>query len=156
MHAKCRDLLQRRIPAATSHLNWYGKFCNLPSNTKVGKWGVQIRSAQYTNLDTRIVGNLWPHAATPRTRGRVEAWRCATRQELRRNAAAAAAGMGITGASVNTWQIPLPHCQGKANKNNTLKKTGFIGICSKSPHLDINLVPTLDKTPGTNLNQIEH
>jgi hypothetical protein len=30
--------------------------------------------------------------------------------------------MGITGASVNTWQIPLPHCQGKGNKNNTLKK----------------------------------
>jgi hypothetical protein len=49
--------------------------------------------------------------------------RCATGQELCRDAAAAAAaGMGITGASVNTWQIPLPHCQGKGNKNNALKK----------------------------------
>jgi len=135
VHAKCRDL-QRRIPAESVR-----QFCNLPSNTRVGKWGVQIRCAQGTKLDTRIDGNLWPHAATPRTVGRVEAWRCATRQELRRNAASAAAGMGITGDSVNTWQIPLPHCQGKGNKkNNTLKKTAFIGTCSKSVHLNIRLV----------------
>jgi hypothetical protein len=69
--------------------------------------------------------------------------RCATGQELCRDAAAAAAaGMGITGASVNTWQIPLPHCQGKGNKKQYIikKNTAFIGICSKSMHLDINLV----------------
>jgi hypothetical protein len=65
-------------------------------------------------------------------------------KKLCRDAAAAAGGMGITGPSVNTWQIPLPHCQGKGNKRTIhfYKKTAFIGICSKSVHLlDINLVP---------------
>jgi hypothetical protein len=91
-------------------------------------------------LDTRIVGNLWLHAAKPRTVGESGGQEVCHWARAAPYAAAAAAGMGITGASVNTWQIPLPHCQRKGNKNSTLKKTGFIGICSKSLHLDINLV----------------
>ncbi len=114
------------IPVATSHLNWYANFVIFHPIQKLGNGECKLGVHRTQNLDTRIVGNLWPHAATPRTRGRVEAWRCATRQELRRNAAAAAAGMGITGASVNTWQIPLPQCQGKGNKNNTLKNQALL------------------------------